>query len=169
MRRLFLAAIMLGIPVHGFAQGNSIKLDDAWSRAAAAGRVGVVYLSITDTGAPDRLTAVASPVAASAGLHESYDDHGVAKMRSVAALPVEPGKPVSLAPGGFHIMLTGLKQPLRQGDEFPVTLTFDKAGAVTTTVTVRKAGASTPMGHNPMGGMQMHDMPMQPNQGSQRQ
>ena len=166
MRRLFLAAIMLAIPVQGFADANGIKLEHAWSRAAAAGRVGVVYLTITDTGAADRLTAVASPVAASAGLHESYDDHGVAKMRSVAALPVEPGKPVSLAPGGYHIMLTGLKQPLHQGDEFPVTLTFDKAGAVTTTVTVRKAGASMPMGHETMGGMQMHDMPMQ---GGQRQ
>ena len=147
-------------------KGNSIKLDDAWSRAAAAGRVGVVYLTITDTGAPDRLTAVASPVAASASLHQSYDDQGVAKMRSVSALPVEPGKPVTLAPGGYHIMLTGLKQPLNQGDEFPVTLIFEKAGAVTTTVTVRKAGASMPMGHDAMGRMQMHDMPMQ---GGQRQ
>jgi periplasmic copper chaperone A len=166
MRRLFLAAIMLAIPAHGFAEGNGIKLDDAWSRAAVAGRIGVVYLTITDTGGPDRLTAVASPVAASAGLHESYDDHGVAKMRSVAALPVEPGKPVSLAPGGYHIMLTGLKQPLHQGDEFPVTLIFEKVGPVTTTVTVRKAGGSMPMGHETMGGMQMHDMPMQ---GGQRQ
>jgi copper(I)-binding protein len=166
MRHLFLAAIVLAIPTHGFAERNGIKLDNAWSRAAAAGRIGVVYLTITDTGGPDRLTAVASPVAASAGLHESYDDHGVAKMRSVAALPVEPGKPVSLGPGGYHIMLTGLKQPLRQGDEFPVTLTFDKAGPVTTTVTVRKAGTSMPMSHETMGGMQMHDMPMQ---GGQRQ
>jgi periplasmic copper chaperone A len=164
MRRLILAAIVLAIPAHGVAEGNGIKLDNAWSRAAAAGRIGVVYLTITDTGAPDRLTAVASPVSASAGLHESYDDHRVAKMRNVIALPLEPGRPVSLVPGGFHIMLTGLKQPLHQGDEFPVTLMFDKAGAVTTTVTVRKAGASMPMGHDAMGGMQMRDMPMQSGQ-----
>ena len=58
------------------------------------------------------------------------------------------------------------EQPLHQGDEFPVTLMFDKAGAVTTTVTVRKAGASMPVGHDAMGGTQMHDMPMQ---GGQRQ
>jgi periplasmic copper chaperone A len=165
MRRLLLAAIMLAIPVHGFAQQNDVKVENAWSRAAAAGRIGVVYLTITDAGAPDRLTAVASPVSASAGLHESFDDHGVAKMRSVAALPVEPGKAVTLTPGGYHIMLTCLKRPLNQGDEFPVTLTFEKAGQVTATVTVRKGGAGM-VGHEMMGGPNMRDMLMQ---GGQRQ
>jgi periplasmic copper chaperone A len=165
MRRLIWAAILFAIPVHGIAQQNDVRVENAWSRTAAAGRIGVVYLKITDTGASDRLTAVASPVSASAGLHESFDDHGVAKMRSIAALPVEPGKPVTLAPGGYHIMLTGLKRPLNQGDEFPVTLTFEKAGQVTATVAVRKAGAGM-MGHDMMGGPSMRDMPMQ---GGQRQ
>ncbi len=164
MRRLILVAILFAVPVHGFAQQNSVTVENAWSRVAAAGRIGVVYLTIIDTGAPDQVTAVASPVSASAGLHQSFDDHGVAKMRDMATLPVEPGKPVTLAPGSYHIMLTGLKQPLRQGDEFPITLSFEKAGRVTTTVTVRKAGAGMPMGHDTMGGANMRDMPMQAGQ-----
>ena len=150
MRHLILAAILAGVPFHGFAQQNGIRVDDAWSRAAPAGRIGVVYLTITDTGAPDRLTGVASPVAESAGLHESFDDHGMAKMRDVAALPVAPGRAVTLAPGGYHIMLTGLKQPLKQGDDFPITLVFEKAGPVNATVKVRNAGAAMPMGHDSM-------------------
>jgi copper(I)-binding protein len=156
-----LAALLAAIPARAFAQDGTLRVENAWSRVAAAGRVGVVYLTIVDSGAPDRLTAVASPVSATASLHESFDDHGVAKMRSVATLPVEAGKPVTLAPGGYHIMLTGLKEPLNQGDEFPVTLIFEKAGQVTATVTVRKAGAGMPMGHDVMGGPSMRDMPMQ--------
>ena len=80
------------------------------------------------------------------------------KMRPVAALPIEPGKPVMLAPGGYHIMLMGLKQALKQGDSFPVTLSFAKAGPLTASVTVEKAGAAMPgtdhgnMSHMPMPG-----------------
>ena len=51
---------------------------------------------------------------------------------------------MTLKPGGYHIMLMGLKQQLKDGETFPVTLTFEKAGAVTTTVHVAKAGAMGP-------------------------
>ena len=56
------------------------------------------------------LTGVTTPVAAEAALHQSINDHGVTKMRPVGSLPIESGKPVTLAPGGYHIMLMGLKQ-----------------------------------------------------------
>jgi periplasmic copper chaperone A len=96
---------------------------------------GVVYLTITATGSQDTLTAITTPAAAEAALHQSIDDHGVTKMRGVAALPIESAKPVILAPGGYHIMLMGLKRTLKQGDRFPVTLSFVKAGQVTATAT----------------------------------
>jgi periplasmic copper chaperone A len=142
--------MLFAVPAIALAQQNGIQIENAWSRAAMAGRTGVVYLTITDTGAPDSLTAASSPVASKADLHESFTDNGVAKMRDVTTLPVEPGKPLTLSPDGYHIMLTGLKQPLKQGDTFPVTLSFAKAGQVTATVTVQKAG----------GGMSMPGMPM---------
>jgi periplasmic copper chaperone A len=137
------------------AQQSDIRIDHAWSRAAMAGRTGVVYLTITDTGLADRLTGVSSPVAEKAELHESFSDNGVMKMRHVAALPVANGQPVSLSPGGHHIMLVHLKQALKEGDLVPLTLTFEKAGAVSTTATVAKAGAAAmpAAGH-------MEDMPM---------
>ena len=98
--RLLFAALLFAAPSVAFADQAGIQLDHVWSRAAMAGRVGVVYLTITDTGAPDVLTGAASPVAAKAELHESLDDHGIMKMRSVATLPIDSGHPITLAPGG---------------------------------------------------------------------
>jgi len=161
MRRQLLASAvlcgaLLGMAPSAFAQQNGIAVTDAWSRVAMAGRTGVVYLTITDSGAPDRLTGASSPVAATATLHETTDDHGVMKMRPVAALPVQPGKPVKLAPGGYHIMLEGLKQPLQPGETFPLTLTFANAGTIAATATVQK-GAGMAMDHGSMGGMPMQN------------
>ena len=160
MRHLVFGTVLFATSSIALAQQGGIQIENAWSRAAMMGRIGVVYLTITDTGAPDKLVAVASPVATKADLHESFTDNGVAKMRDVATMPVQPGKSVTLAPGGYHIMLTGLKQPLQQGDTFPLMLSFEKAGQVTATVTVQKAGGDMLMGHDAMGGMNMPGMQM---------
>jgi len=169
MRRLLVAAMLavpVAVPLAGFAQQTEapqpgVQIDHVWSRAAMAGRTGVVYLTITDTGPADTLTGVATPVAATAGLHETVSDSGVMKMRPVASLPITPGKPVTLAPGGYHIMLMDLKQPLKEGDSFPVTFSFAKAGQVTVTATVEKAGAAAMpgMGQGSTGGMGNMPMP----------
>jgi periplasmic copper chaperone A len=161
MRSLVLSSLLLlALPAAAFAQQTSVRIENAWSRAAMAGHVGVVYLTIIDNGAPDRLTRVSSPVATKADLHESFSDHGVAKMRDVAALAIEPGKPVTLAPGGYHIMLTGLTQALKQGDSFPVTLDFEKAGQITATVTVQRSGDGK-ASNGAMSGMHDEAAPMQ--------
>ena len=150
MQRSIILAGLLAIATVGVAQAADVRVEDAWSRPALAGRTGVVYLTVQDAGAPDTLTGAGTPIAEQAQLHESFVDHGVAKMRSVQSLPVAPDKPVTLAPNGYHIMLMGLKRPLKAGDTFPVTLTFSNAGAVAATVTVRGAGS-----HMDMSGMNM--------------
>jgi copper(I)-binding protein len=126
------------------AQAPTIEVQNAWSRAAPAAGTGVVFLNITDHGAPDRLVGVASPVAEQAALHETTQDNGVMRMRPVAELRVETGKTVSLAPGGYHIMLMHLKQALKEGDQVPVVLTFEKAGAVAVSAAVSKVGGGMP-------------------------
>lgn len=158
MQRRTLLAALLVYPVAAVAQPVSIRLDDAWSRAAMAGRIGVVYLTITAIGAPDTLLGASTPVAARAELHESIDDQGVMKMRPVASLPVEPGQPLVFDPGHYHIMLVELVHALKEGDNFPITLRFAKAGAVTATVSVQKAGAAEmkmPPGNGTMPSMKM--------------
>ncbi len=150
MQRWLILVPLLGWSVLAQAENGSIQVENAWSRAAAAGRVGVLYLTVTDTGAPDRLVGVDTPVADKAELHESLSEGGVMKMRPVQAIPVASGQPVVLKPGGYHVMLLGLRQPLREGDSFPVTLHFASGGAVAATAQVAKAGAAMPdtMGHD---------------------
>jgi periplasmic copper chaperone A len=160
MRRLLFASALWCAPLLGWAPAasadqNGIAVSDAWSRAAMVGRTGVIYLTITDAGAPDKLTGASTPVAATASLHETTNDNGVMKMRPVAAVPVQQGEPLTLGPGGYHIMLEGLKQPLQPGETFPVTLTFAHAGQIVATATVQKAGAGMAMDHGSMGGMDM--------------
>jgi hypothetical protein len=146
MRLLF--AVLITMPLAAFGRQTDIHVEQAWSRAAMIGHTGVVYLTLADTGTQDTLTSISTPVAVQADLHETINDHGVMKMRSIASLAIEPGKPLVLAPGSYHIMLMDLKRALKQGDTFPITLNFAKAGAVTATVTVEKAGASAPLSDN---------------------
>jgi copper(I)-binding protein len=129
------------------AQQAGVHVESPWSRAALQGHTGAIYLTVTNTGPADQLTGIASPVAERAEVHESFQDHGVMKMRPVASLPVAPGQPIRLTPGGYHIMLMDLKKPLNPGDHVPVTLTFEKAGPVQVEAIVAKAGASGPPDH----------------------
>ena len=133
------------------AETGPITVEQVWSRAAAPGRVGVLYMTITDAGAADRLVAVETPVAERAELHESLSEGGVMKMRPVEAMPVAPDHPLTLMPGGYHVMLLGLRQALREGDSFPVTLRFAGAGPVSAVAHVAKAGAAMPGEHAAMG------------------
>jgi periplasmic copper chaperone A len=149
-----LCGMLFAVPV-ALAQQSDIRVENAWSRAAMQGGTGVVYLTITDAGGPDRLLSITAPVANKAELHESVTGQGVAKMRGIAALPITPRRPVQLAPGGYHIMLMGLKQALKEGESFPVTLNFEHSGAITTTVAVRGMHGDAQKDHDPMGGMIM--------------
>ena len=117
-------------------------VDHPWARASAgAAKTGAAYLTITDQGQPDRLTGASTPVAETTELHESMSDMGTMKMRPVPGLALAPGKAVKLAPGGHHLMLMGLKAPLKAGDTVPLTLRFERAQPMTVTVTVEPVTA----------------------------
>jgi copper(I)-binding protein len=100
------------------------------------------------------LFAVASQLAAGASvaatpraeLHQSHDENGVMKMRPVASLVLAPGKPATLAPGGYHVVLIDLTHALRPGDRFPLTWHFARTGDITVSAVVEKAGASEMQG-----------------------
>lgn len=72
-----------------------------------------------------RLVAAASPVAGVSEIHEMKMDGGVMKMGAVPALELPAGQMVELKPGGYHVMLMGLKQQLKAGDQVPLTLTIE--------------------------------------------
>lgn len=96
------------------------------------------------TEAPDTITAVSSPIANMATLHLSQEVDGIMQMNMQDSITVPVGETVSFEPGGLHIMLMGLSKPLAEGDVFPVTLSFEKAGDVTVYVDV--TGLSGPTG-----------------------
>lgn len=128
LRFLLIALIAAGCAVPaGAAQAQPVTVKDAWVRAPAPGqKVAGAYMELvsrTDLA----LTAVASPVAASAELHNTSVEEGVMRMRPVARIELPSGKPVKLAPGGLHIMLIDVKQPLKPGDKVPLTLTVQRA------------------------------------------
>ncbi len=135
-----------------WAQSSGIEVQQPWARATPGGaRTGAVYMTIVNHGATDdRLVAASTPVAGAAQIHEMSMDNGVMKMRPIPALDVKPGATVALAPGGYHVMLLNLKQPLKDGDSFPLTLTFAKSGKQDVQVSVAKIGATQP---NATGGM----------------
>ena len=141
------------------ADGRSrIAIAGAWSRPVADVRAAAaVYLRIDNSGdGGDRLTGVETPAAAKADVHVSQMEGDIMRMRPVDSVEIAGGDTVALAPGGMHIMLTGLKQGLKEGESFPITLIFAKAGRIETNVAVREQGPAA--GAMPaMPGM--HDMP----------
>ena len=96
---------------------------DPWSRATPPGAsTGVAYLMIMNHGTEaDTLTGVSSPVAAQVQIHQTSNANGIASMRPVQNIPLPSNSSVLAAPdGGYHLMLIGLKGPLKEGT--PVTL-----------------------------------------------
>ena len=116
-----------------------IHINNPYARATmpmqpAAG----AYITIENTGkTADKLLALTSPAAKNVELHTMSMDGNVMKMRAVPQLELKPADKIVMQPGsGYHIMLTGLVQPLKAGDKFPLTLTFEKAGKVAISVRV---------------------------------
>ena len=143
-RRLLVVAACLVVASPALTQTGQLEVSDAWARATPAkAENGVAYLTIR-TPTPDRLVSVSSPVAKKAELHTMEMAGMVMKMRPLAGLDIPAGQSVTLKPGGEHIMLMGLNGRLRGGQSFPLTLTFEKAGAREVTVSVEKAGAAGP-------------------------
>lgn len=140
-----------------------LTVSEAWARPAARGGSGVVYLTLTNHGGTaERLIRAKTPVAGMAMLHETrMAAGGVMRMRDVAGIDIPAGRSVTLAPGGLHIMLSGLEEDLKPGRTFPLTLTFASGRELTLLVPVRGQKASGPsheMSHDMpgMGGMNGH-------------
>ncbi|MBL0728489.1 copper chaperone PCu(A)C [Piscinibacter sp. HJYY11] len=145
---LSLSAIAWAAQAHSFKLGK-LTIGHPYARSTAPGQpAGGAYLSIRNAGAAgDKLVSASADVSRSVELHEMKMDGDVMRMREVSAVEVPAGKAVELKPGGLHIMLMGLKAPLKQGEKFPLKLKFEKAGEVTVTVNVEGPGASHDMKH----------------------
>ena len=145
-RRLLLAspALLLAAPAraHHDTVVGAITIGHPWARAAGANTNGTGYMTLRNSGAqPDRLVAASTPIARTVELHTHIRDGEVMRMRPVADIPLPAGRTVHLRPGGLHVMLIGLTEPLRQGATVPLTLRFERAGEVTVQLEIQAAGA----------------------------
>ena len=98
-----------------------------------------VYFTIRNTGKQDdELVSASSVVADAVELHKSEMQNGVMTMQPVASILVAAGGSVEFQPGGYHVMLIGMRHDLNAGDRFDVTLNFKVAGAITVEVEVKQ-------------------------------
>jgi copper(I)-binding protein len=137
---------------HAAHAADGVQVTGAWARATAPGQpVAGIYLDIVSA-SDARLTAVETPVAEAAQLHQMRMEGGTMRMRQVQAIDLPAGKTVALKPGDYHVMAFGLKRPLRPGEELPLRLTVvDARGAkrtITTSVQVRNLDGSDPHQHH---------------------
>ena len=153
-----LMVILTTCLVGSLARAEDVKAGDlvisqAWSRATPNGaKIGTGYFTIENKGTTaDRLIGVSGDISGKIEVHEMSMNNGVMKMRAVdGGLVIDPGKTVKLAPGGYHLMIMDLKNPLKQGDKVPLTLSFEKAGKVAVTLDVQGIGAQGPGGGDGM-------------------
>lgn len=157
------AALLLSTPVfadgHGHKGQSSGTMKDAmqthkvmieapWARASI-GKNGAAFVTISNMGkTDDKLIDVLSDIARRTELHTHKMDGNVMRMRPVESIPVPAGGTVTLKPGGHHVMFMGLERKLTEGEAFPLTLIFEKAGKMQVSVKIGKMGAMGSMPKN---------------------
>jgi copper(I)-binding protein len=143
---------LLALPAqaHGFAVGELLVRHPYAAPSLAGSQNGAVYFKgIKNAGKEaDQLLSAKTQVADKVEIHEMTMSGDVMKMRPLSSIEIPAGGEVSVAkgnPNGYHLMLLGLKKPLKDGDRFPVWLTFKRAGEVKVEVYVQtpKAAAQT--------------------------
>lgn len=137
------ALLPVAAGAHEFKAGT-LEIDHPWSRATGQSRPAVGYMTIRNKGQEaDRLVGAESRIADHVMVHANIIEDGVAKMIHLEGLEIPPGSAVTLAPkSDYHLMFMGLKQPLAEGDTFPVTLIFEHAGRIDVTFVTEAAGAT---------------------------
>lgn len=140
LRYIAAAAALLAAPAAAKSPGLKVE---GWARAGTSNSA--AYLTVHNgQRAGDRLLGAASPAARTVSIHNSVMDGGVMRMRPAGVLGVRAGGWLEMKPGGLHVMLMGLKAPLRPGTRLPLTLRFERAGNVQVSLPVLPPGSSGP-------------------------
>jgi copper(I)-binding protein len=148
MRKSFVAAGFAAAFVVGAPAWGQVTVSEPWVRGTVQGQKATgafMQLKSADGGV---LIAAESPVAGIVEIHEMRMEGNVMKMRAIPKLELAAGRVVELKPGGYHVMLMDLKQPLKKGDTVPITLKIQgkdgKSQDVEVKAEVRELGAAAP-------------------------
>ncbi|HUL96550.1 MAG TPA: copper chaperone PCu(A)C [Usitatibacter sp.] len=124
MKRILLLAWTLTACACAHAQ---LSAADPWVRATVPGQSATgAFMQLRST-ENVKVVGARSPVAGVVQIHEMKMQGGVMDMHAIKELPVAPGTPVTLEPGGYHVMLMDLKKQVREGDQIPITLVVETA------------------------------------------
>lgn len=132
-----------------------VTVGDPWVRATVAQQKATGMFAQVTSAQGGKLVAASSPVAAVVEIHEMAMENNVMKMRAVPGLELPAGKAVDLKPGGYHVMLMGLKQQVKEGEVVPVTLVVEGKDGKRESVEVKapvRALAAQAAGHSHGGG-----------------
>jgi len=149
IRTIFAAVTVLltlaAAQAHEEKRGDLV-ISHPWTRATASTqKVGAVFMEIVNhSNDADRLVGASSPEADTVEVHGHFKDGDVMRMRRVDGVDVPAEGSAVLAPGGYHIMLIGLKGPLLEETTIDVTLEFEHAGKVEIEAIVESAGYKGP-------------------------
>ncbi len=140
-KTLLIAALLspsLFANAHDYSVGN-LHIEHPWSRAMPpVAPTAAAYFVVHNKGSEaDRLLSASTPVAGKAELHEHIHADGLMKMQQVQNVEIPAGGEVKFEPMGYHVMLFNLKQQAKDGERFPLTLTFEKAGAIEVEIAVQ--------------------------------
>lgn len=143
-----MSALFAGANVYG----DELAIENGWSRATAPGQdAASVDMSITSKTAV-KLVEATTPVANTVAIHKMTHADGMMTMREVEAIDIPAGKALHLGEAGYHLMLTGLKEPLKESEKFPVTLKFKMANGqmieIKTMIEVKPLTGAKPMSHD---------------------
>lgn len=123
MKHLIITSL-LALTTAAWAQ-TAVKVEGAWVRGTVASQKATgAFMRLTPS-ANARLVAVQSPVAGVVEIHEMAMEKDIMRMRPISGLDLAAGRTLELKPGGYHVMLMDLKQPLKGGDQVPITLVFE--------------------------------------------
>jgi copper(I)-binding protein len=144
-------------PIQAHSHKSTTELGDliisnTWARTTPrTAKTGVAYFVIKNRGkADDTLVGVTSEIAKKTEIHQSSEKNNIMHMRHVGKVNIPAGSVAELRPNSFHIMFMGLHAPIKQGDIFPLTLTFKTAGTVKVMVKASKAAEKSSIDHNKM-------------------
>lgn len=141
-KTLLIAALLspsLFANAHEYTVGE-LHIAHPWSREMPpVAPTAAAYFVVHNKGAEaDRLLSVSTPHAGKAELHEHIHADGVMKMQQVENVTIPAGGEVKFEPMGYHVMMFNLQQQAKDGERFPLTMTFEKAGQLNVEVAVHK-------------------------------
>jgi copper(I)-binding protein len=136
--------LLFALSVASCTKPGGLEVSNAWARDSIGGVANAAVFMTIRSPTPDRLVGASSPVAKRTDLMTIAGGSEAMRMIYVKGVDIPANQPVSLNPGGFHVWLDDLNQPLKAGQSFPVRLRFEKAGERQVTATVISPAAPPP-------------------------